>query len=263
MKAHWILVPLALTTWSGPAGGQQRAPRVRLHAVALTGDPAPGVGTPFVRFDSIYGDVDTAAPTLDRGGNAGVFAHVIDPLDPEDTVNTGQPTFRWNAVARATMYTLLIDGPVTDRVCTEIYGGGEAARITGTVAGRPVDVTVDRANGCGIADWKLLQPILVEPYDLARPDAATRCSGSSAPDLGRDHGELPPAVDEVRAALRAEAEVCDFEALAAREWMPNPTGRLGRPEEVGQLVAFLASDLAGYINGANLRIDGGSVEILG
>jgi NAD(P)-dependent dehydrogenase (short-subunit alcohol dehydrogenase family) len=33
--------------------------------------------------------------------------------------------------------------------------------------------------------------------------------------------------------------------------------RLGRVEEVADLVAFVASPLAGYINGANLRVDGG------
>jgi NAD(P)-dependent dehydrogenase (short-subunit alcohol dehydrogenase family) len=33
--------------------------------------------------------------------------------------------------------------------------------------------------------------------------------------------------------------------------------RLGRAEEVAKLVAFVASPLADYINGANLRIDGG------
>ncbi len=36
-----------------------------------------------------------------------------------------------------------------------------------------------------------------------------------------------------------------------------PTRRMGRPAEVGQLIIFLASDLAGYINGACIPIDGG------
>lgn len=33
---------------------------------------------------------------------------------------------------------------------------------------------------------------------------------------------------------------------------------VGTPEDVGQLVAFLASELARYVNGATLRIDGGA-----
>jgi NAD(P)-dependent dehydrogenase (short-subunit alcohol dehydrogenase family) len=42
------------------------------------------------------------------------------------------------------------------------------------------------------------------------------------------------------------------------ELLPNPTGRLGTTTDVGNVVAFLASPLAGYINGADVRIDGGS-----
>ncbi len=38
-----------------------------------------------------------------------------------------------------------------------------------------------------------------------------------------------------------------------------PVGRLGRVEEVADLVAFVASPRASYINGANLRVDGGLV----
>ena len=36
-----------------------------------------------------------------------------------------------------------------------------------------------------------------------------------------------------------------------------PAHRLGRPEEIGALVAFLASDAAAYINGAPIPCDGG------
>ena len=39
-----------------------------------------------------------------------------------------------------------------------------------------------------------------------------------------------------------------------------PMGRLGDPIEVGQLVAFLASEQAGYITGAVFQIDGGIIR---
>lgn len=38
-----------------------------------------------------------------------------------------------------------------------------------------------------------------------------------------------------------------------------PLGRHGQPEEIGELVAVLASPVAGYITGANIQIDGGLV----
>jgi len=35
------------------------------------------------------------------------------------------------------------------------------------------------------------------------------------------------------------------------------SGRIGRPEEVGELIAFLASDKCAFINGQAIRVDGG------
>jgi NAD(P)-dependent dehydrogenase (short-subunit alcohol dehydrogenase family) len=38
-----------------------------------------------------------------------------------------------------------------------------------------------------------------------------------------------------------------------------PVGRPGRPEEVAELVAFLASDRAAFISGADYLLDGGTL----
>ena len=112
---------------------------------------------------------------------------------------------------------LLLMGPAADRACTEIYGGGEIADIKGTLTGIAVDMSVDRANGCGISDWDLLQPILVEPYDLARQNAAGDCSGAAAPTGdSADQVNLPPLVADVRTALLNGAASCDLEGLASR-----------------------------------------------
>jgi len=41
-----------------------------------------------------------------------------------------------------------------------------------------------------------------------------------------------------------------------------PVGRIGKPEELGQAIAFLASPAAAYINGINLPVDGGRTGCL-
>jgi NAD(P)-dependent dehydrogenase (short-subunit alcohol dehydrogenase family) len=62
-----------------------------------------------------------------------------------------------------------------------------------------------------------------------------------------------------------EGQPTDWPSLQkfiAREFMPNPSGIIGTPEDVGNLVAFLSSDRARYVNGSNLRIDGGAADCI-
>jgi len=42
-----------------------------------------------------------------------------------------------------------------------------------------------------------------------------------------------------------------------------PLRRMGEPDEYGNLVAFLASDMASYLTGITIRVDGGSMAISG
>jgi len=64
-------------------------------------------------------------------------------------------------------------------------------------------------------------------------------------EMGRLHG-MGDTREEVEAALNGMVA-------------STPFGRMGRVEEVAAVVVFLASPLAGYVHGANIRVDGGYV----
>jgi len=69
--------------------------------------------------------------------------------------------------------------------------------------------------------------------------------------------------EEVEAAYRARAQKHgreDWEAMVVETDFPNPCGRIARREEVADLVIFLCSERAAFINGQNIRIDGGAVH---
>jgi 3-oxoacyl-[acyl-carrier protein] reductase len=53
----------------------------------------------------------------------------------------------------------------------------------------------------------------------------------------------------------------ELEPRVVAEYAPNPAGRLGTGEDIAAAVAFLASPLAGYINGIDLRVDGGITAV--
>ncbi len=64
------------------------------------------------------------------------------------------------------------------------------------------------------------------------------------------------------AANRAKKKGILVEEELALTAQSIPLGRLARPEETAAAAAFLASELAGYITGVSLLIDGGAVRAL-
>lgn len=67
-----------------------------------------------------------------------------------------------------------------------------------------------------------------------------------------------PGVIQTEMLEKTMAQVPDPDAMYQGWVNSHPIGRLGRPEEVAALVLYLASDDAGFITGAEFRIDGGS-----
>ena len=50
-----------------------------------------------------------------------------------------------------------------DATCTQVYGGDQVARVSGTVDGTAVDATFTRTDGCEIARWEALAALLDVP----------------------------------------------------------------------------------------------------
>jgi 3-oxoacyl-[acyl-carrier protein] reductase len=72
---------------------------------------------------------------------------------------------------------------------------------------------------------------------------------------------LTGRVEEL-AAERAENEERPKDEILDEMAKRIPMGRMGAPEELAALVAFLASDRASYITGTTIQVDGGFVQSL-
>jgi 3-oxoacyl-[acyl-carrier protein] reductase len=84
-------------------------------------------------------------------------------------------------------------------------------------------------------------------------------------ELGPDHitvNNVAPGLiltDRVKDTLQPRPGVSEEELLAERA-KSIPLGRIGRPEELAAVVAFLASPRAAYITGATIPVDGGATR---
>ncbi len=68
----------------------------------------------------------------------------------------------------------------TGQLCSQIYGGPQTAHITGTANGKSVNLRIGRTDGCGVADWQTLEPLLGAPDRTGDMPRATRAAAGSA-----------------------------------------------------------------------------------
>jgi hypothetical protein len=50
--------------------------------------------------------------------------------------------------------------PPQHQACTQIYGGPETAKVTGTLNGEPVEASFKRTDGCQVTRWLRVQALL-------------------------------------------------------------------------------------------------------
>jgi 3-oxoacyl-[acyl-carrier protein] reductase len=127
-------------------------------------------------------------------------------------------------------------------------GSGRIINIVSTSVKEPIDGLI-LSNATRMAVVGLAKSL---SFELA-PDTITVnnvCPGRFLTDRIRQGH----ALQEQMAQGKSESEALRFIT------QDIPMRRIGKPEELGALVAFLASEQAGYITGTTIQIDGGLVR---
>lgn len=139
------------------------------------------------------------------------------------------------------------------RICSMVIPGmqqrqwGRIVNITSLVAKQPLDLlTISSTVRAGLS---ALTKTLAD--QVARDNILVNAvlPGHIRTDRQRELNEI-----------RAREQNISVDEFAARVEQSIPLGRFGRAEEIGDAVAFLCSERAGYITGISLQVDGGIIR---
>jgi NAD(P)-dependent dehydrogenase (short-subunit alcohol dehydrogenase family) len=141
-------------------------------------------------------------------------------------------------------------------LCAMAVGKGMIERGTGSIINidsiEAVNCMIAAGSPYGIAKAgvQFLTRTLARQLGQYNIRVNSICAGGAKTDMGRHHvldrGLEPVAVDPEQAKERQ-----------ARLLERIPLGRISEPEEIANVALFLASDLASYVTGAIVAVDGG------
>ncbi len=199
------------------------------------GDVSTDIGADAIK--NAVADVDVLVNNA--GGSDGTSAKSWLDVDEAEWI----ATYQRNAVAAARMIRRFVPG-------MKQRGWGRVIQIASAAATQPipfgpdygaakaamVNLTVSLAKSlgdCGVTANTVSPGIILTP-------AVERWTSELTQNLGW------------RAQTQAEVE-----KRLTTQVIPVPVGRIGRVEDIAHFVCMLASPNAGYVTGANIRVDGG------
>ena len=112
-------------------------------------------------------------------------------------------------------------------------------------------------NVSSVAGTRAFPNVLAYCVSKAAIDQLTRCSALELAPKGVRVNAVNPGVVVTNIHKRGGMEDDAYTKFLEHSKTTHPIGRVGTPEEVGELIHYLASDKAGWITGANYEIDGG------
>ena len=121
---------------------------------------------------------------------------------------------------------------------------GRIINLTSIAVKQPIDgLILSNAIRAGVHGWAKSLANEYAPHGVTVNNV---CTGYTLTERVRSLAEARAAQE----GITPESVIAGFVASV-------PMKRLGRPEDLGDLVAYLASEQAGYITGASIPIDGG------
>jgi NAD(P)-dependent dehydrogenase (short-subunit alcohol dehydrogenase family) len=204
----------------------------------------------------IAADVSTAdgvatlgAEALDRLGSVDILVHNVGGSGQYEGGAAALTDEDWQSALNANLLAAVrLDRAITPGMV--MRGSGAIVHITSIQRRAPLPASI--------------------PYAAAKA-ALTNYSKALSNELapkGIRVNAVCPGYIETESAHRMAEEIAQINNISIDEARTQimesiggiPLGAPGRPADVGELVAFLASDRAAYITGAEYVIDGGSVR---
>ena len=115
-------------------------------------------------------------------------------------------------------------------------------------------------NVSSVTGTRAFPNVLAYCVSKAAMDQLTRCSALELADKGVSVNAVNPGVVITNLHKRSGMSEKDYETFLKNGKKTHPLGRVGKPEEIADLIYFLASEKAAWITGATYEIDGGRAQ---
>lgn len=160
-----------------------------------------------------------------------------------------------------------------------IIGSGSAETTTLDAFDRMMDINVravfdltqrclpqlERTRGAivnvsSVTGTRAFPGVLAYCVSKAAVDQMTRCMALDLAPKGIRVNAVNPGVVRTNLHRNGGMDEASYQAFLERSATTHPLGRVGEPEDVAEIIAFLVSDRAGWITGECVAVDGGRAQ---
>jgi NAD(P)-dependent dehydrogenase (short-subunit alcohol dehydrogenase family) len=221
-----------------------------------------------VPCESIAGDLCDAATlraVAERTEALGGCRGLVHSAGVSPTMADARRIFEVNLVATAHLVAAL--EPLLLEGAAGVLFASQAAHLIARIATAEVDALLDDPLGPDLYERLAAQagPLATSSggaYALSKR-GVQRLAVARAPAWGARGARLvslsPGVIDTAMGRREMSEQTAPMQAIVAA----TPVGpRMGRPEEIASVVAFLCSDAASFVSGVDVLVDGGSTQQL-